>query len=780
MGRHRASFAVGYGIVLSLTAACQSPESGASQVIPPPPGQVAWPAWETWNSVRAMAVADDGTVYAGGTFTRMGPMTGGGVPLDAGSGEPPAAFAKVDGAVFAVAPDGAGGWYIGGSFAKVGGEPRRNLAHILSDGSLDPSWDPGTAWSSYPSEAYVGALTCEGGVLYVAGGFDALGGAARLGLGAVDASGQVTGWAPAITGEVYGRPAPEGAVWALAASSGRIYLGGRFTAVDGLGRMHLAALDGSGNLLGWDPGVEGKITAMAVVEDTVYVAGYVGYLLQVAGQPRGALAAVDATGQATPWNPVLGEGWYFHHVNALVADGGTLYIGGAFGSVDGQPRSGLAAFDASGDLTAWAPAVDSEVKSLAVANGTVYAGGSFGSAGGLPRSRLAAFDASGAPTPWDPDVDNDGSVGALAASGGSVYAGGTFKWLGKATKRMGLAAIDPNGQVTAWNPGVVPGSYTNAYWGFGGSVETLAVVGGTIYLGGNFTGVGGEERHNLAAVDAAGAVTPWRADTDERVHALAVSGNTIYVGGRFTRIGGIHRDRLAAVDVSGTVTAWNPGANALVTALAVEAQVVYVGGYFTALGGAPRANLGAVAATGALWPWNPRLSAGPPGNDQPSGVWSIAVDRGTLYVAGNFWRVGEVERHGLAAFDASGNLTDFTVPGLCSLSSFPESWAIHALRMGQGLLLAGGTYPPGCVPRCQVSALALLNPASNSSGWGCGFVIPSWVEGDPRPHVDAIAVRNGVAYVGGRFWGSGTERRWGLAAVDERGYLTGWNPNPPP
>ena len=96
-----------------------------------------------------------GYTYLGGNFTMIGPRIGSGMVLDAtGNGEPDTAdFPEVAGglrfdalgahqdAVMAVAADGSGGWFIGGGFTHVGGEPRNRLAHILGDGSLDP---PGT------------------------------------------------------------------------------------------------------------------------------------------------------------------------------------------------------------------------------------------------------------------------------------------------------------------------------------------------------------------------------------------------------------------------------------------------------------------------------------------------------------------------------------------------------------------------------------------------------------------------------------------------------------
>src|SRR2546428_163520 len=78
--------------------------------------------WVTNGPVSAV-VRDGGTIYVGGDFTRVGPATGGGVPLDATTGSLQPFFPKVAGIVRVAIPDGSGGWYIGGSFTYVGGLP---------------------------------------------------------------------------------------------------------------------------------------------------------------------------------------------------------------------------------------------------------------------------------------------------------------------------------------------------------------------------------------------------------------------------------------------------------------------------------------------------------------------------------------------------------------------------------------------------------------------------------------------------------------------------------
>src|SRR5438128_2712667 len=97
--------------------------------------------WITDGTVRATALSGN-TLYIGGDFSYVGPNNGGFARLDATSGMVVPGSHHVNGTVYAVAPDGHGGWFIGGSFEKVGDEPRSNLAHFRSDGTLD-GWNPG-------------------------------------------------------------------------------------------------------------------------------------------------------------------------------------------------------------------------------------------------------------------------------------------------------------------------------------------------------------------------------------------------------------------------------------------------------------------------------------------------------------------------------------------------------------------------------------------------------------------------------------------------------------
>jgi hypothetical protein len=82
----------------------------------------------------------------------------------------------VEGSVFVMMPDEAGGWFLGGAFDAIGGVPRRNLAHLLADGSVDANWNPAV-------NAAVNRLDLSGDTLYVGGEFTKASGLDALGLG---------------------------------------------------------------------------------------------------------------------------------------------------------------------------------------------------------------------------------------------------------------------------------------------------------------------------------------------------------------------------------------------------------------------------------------------------------------------------------------------------------------------------------------------------------------------------------------------------------------------
>jgi hypothetical protein len=212
-------------------------------------------------------------------------------------------------------------------------------------------------------------------------------------------------------------------------------------------------------------------------------------------------------------------------------------------------------------------------------------------------------------------------VRALGIRGDTLFAGGDFSRIGSEF-RYGFAAID------AVTGALVP-------WPFylSGGASAIAVVGNRVFVGGSFDGVevdssvGYLPRANLLVFDGTnGKLLPWSPDvTGPRedgfgasVNALAVHGTRVFVGGDFTVIGGKHIASLAAVDgISGEILEdWNPNPDQSVWSLLADGNTLYAGGYLQAAQGVPHLGLIAVQIS------NPKLIDVPAG---PLGPIAVAL-----------------------------------------------------------------------------------------------------------------------------------------------------------
>lgn len=346
-------------------------------------------------------------------------------------------------------------------------------------------------------------------------------------------------------------------------------------------------------------------------------------------------------------------------VFAMVSDGADgVYVGGRFTRVDTIDRPYLAHIKANGTVdAAWNPSPDGPVTALLLQDQTLYIGGNFLNMNGEERWRLAAVDrVTAVLTPWDPRLGSANLVNALASSGAVIYVGGVFDLVNaviipgtglRGEGRRNLAAVDTvTGLATPWNPNVF------------GEVMALGLAGSVVYAGGSFDQVGvvGQEvvRLNLAAFDmGSGVATPWnpavRGIDGDVVSAVNLSGNVVYAGGIFREIGGQARNNLAALDTeSGLALSWNLPTNNAVSTFFDDGQRLYIGGLFTTVGGQPRGRLAAVdKTTRLLTSWNPNADGG---------VRTIVASHGKVFVGGDFTTIGGHSRSMFAVIDADTGL----------------------------------------------------------------------------------------------------------------------------
>lgn len=691
------------------------------------------------GEIRAVAFNGD-YMYIGGDFTSITTPAHYAAQFDTlGSGTllPNALPPIAGGDVRAVVPDAMGGFYIGGSFTHVGGQPLARLAYINPDGSVSSTFTPAVG------NNLVTSLALHNGVLYLGGTFTQLGGELRGRLGAVNAqTGALLDWNPnasstvnalAISGTtlyvggsfttfmeatvnrnrlaafdlnslgnenrglISWNPNASSSVNTLVVSGSTVYVGGNFTQVGEQPRNRVAAIGTDGMLTGWNPNANNVVSAIAVSGSTVYLGGSF-TILSAGTVTRNRLAAVNLSdGAVTSWDPGANN-----TVNAVTVVGTTVYVGGLFTQIDGENRTGVAAVRAStGAVTGWSPTLaTSSVNVIVPAGNNLIVGGNFVGVNLIPRSRIAEIDLrTGAYTARTFEV-TDGSVRALTVHNNILYAGGTFTQASGSTRNR-LAAWDlVDATLSNWNPNAADGQ-----------VNTLLANGDVLYVGGTFTTVGGQPRNRLAALQFTdGQATLWNPNAGEAVNALHLSGDTLYVGGAFTTMGGTApRERLAAFDLSnsGALLGWNPSVGGTVNALATRDTVLYVGGIFTTAGGTTRNRLAAFHTTeGTVLDWNPNV--GFTGTE----VRALLHRNGYLYAGGTFTTVGAQPRNRLVIVDAiTGQPTEWN-PQLI-LSGSPTT--INAVATDGYRWIAGGNAIIGAngLPRRNLAAFTLI-PATQA------------------------------------------------------------------
>jgi hypothetical protein len=576
-----------------------------------------------------------GTIFVGGSFHSIGASTGAAALVDRITGRRER-FPRFSGAVNAVASDGRGGWFVGGSLEGVGGRPCHSLAHVRA-GAVD--WCAADLGS-------VARLAADGHRLYVATGpggpFACCARLLAFDLDHPHAARWRLALPPRHLCRVSGNCGEVSRADALVARGSTVYAGGVFGSVGGKSGRDLVAVDGaSGRALNWNAHVtnarelmpsETEVGALALAGKTLFVGGA---FTSIGGAYRVGLAALGtSTARATTWHPRLhigfgdvdnGVPWAF----GIVASRRRVYVGGFFDAVDGKRTRGFAALDrATARPLRWRSSLrfgPSAVLPVASAGGLLYVAGQ-ADVDGEPVFVTAVDASTGRAGRWRPRTNGD--VYSVAADGDDVLLGGSFSSV-NTVPRAGLAAIDGvRDRVLPWHP-VLRAKADLAV------VRSLLATDRTLYVGGAFFSIDGRKRRGLAAFDLPSLdLQEWhpRLDSDEWSHAkaLALVGDTLYVAGQYTALNGDAREGFGAVSAKSARTvgqdSFSDAYSGFIVTLQTVGDAVYGGGYFTSLG---PGLVAFDARTGALRQWRPDIG----GRAAPI-VEALAAGRGSLYVAG--------------------------------------------------------------------------------------------------------------------------------------------------
>lgn len=328
------------------------------------------------NFISTMTVSD-GNVYVGGEFDQPG--AGRGTRLARLDGARWSLLpGRVSGSIFTVAAHD-GFVYVGGRFSSIGGELIRNAARFnIETEEWSPLGELGDPGGDDPS-TYVSSFGFDGDRVYVGGNFAEAGGVPARNIALWNSTDD--SWddmAGGINGQVFEVEVHEGDVFAA----------GRFLGAGAqLTSRNIARFDGET----WHDLGTG-------LTDVVWTMGLYGDDLLVGGDfdSAGGITAQNIARwniQSEAWDNLDGGlgGEFLPGVNAIVTDENLLYIGGSFDTIAGVPARNVARFDGQ----SWSPlgsGVDNFVFAMTADGGKLYVAGAFESAGEKPSIYFGIFN----------------------------------------------------------------------------------------------------------------------------------------------------------------------------------------------------------------------------------------------------------------------------------------------------------------------------------------------------------------------------------------------------
>ncbi len=297
------------------------------------------------------------------------------------------------------------------------------------------------------------------------------------------------------------------------------------------------------------------------------------------------------------------------------------------------------------------------------------------------------------------------------------------------------------------------------WWIPNGTVETIVddTARGRILIGGNFTSIG-PYKPNGALVDyTVGSCDLRYAIPNDDVNAVVSDGHKgWFIGGTFTMVGDSIRNAIAHIDSNGQVTnffANKEGFTGYVKTLMLKDSILYVGGTIDGYGRF-KSNSVLIDTAGSIDQNFPEANG--------HVLKTLPDGKGGWYIGGNFTKVGDSLRNGLAHIDSLGHISAW--------NPNPDN-DVTELKLNGNILYVGGYFLNiGGKARNKIAAIDVKTGKANAWNPNGGTYVST---------VLSIEVSGKLIYLGGSFTTMGGAGRKGLAAVDSAtGIANSWNPAP--
>ena len=351
------------------------------------------------NRVRSVVAQTDGKVLIAGYFTSINGALRNRIARLNADGTSDNSFdpgVGADGEIFCSALQSDGKVLVGGRFTSVAGSSRNRIARLNSDGSLDGNFDPGTGANS---DVFSLAVQPDGKVL-IGGGFLSINGTPRRFIARLNADGSLdTSFAdPDLANNVYA---------VAIQGDGKVLIAGEFVGriarLDTDGTLDTGFDPGTG-AIGGSSGFFTAAYSVAVQPDGKLLVG--GDFTWFNGEARNGITRLNADGSVdTTFDPGTGVdgGENFPAVYSVILQpDGRVVIGGDFTSFNGISRGGIARLNIDGSLDAsFNPGTGANNLVFSVtaqADGKILIGGEFTSVNNFARPYVARLHADYLPS----------------------------------------------------------------------------------------------------------------------------------------------------------------------------------------------------------------------------------------------------------------------------------------------------------------------------------------------------------------------------------------------
>ncbi|MEO7080463.1 MAG: hypothetical protein ABIY71_03010 [Flavobacteriales bacterium] len=584
------------------------------------------------------------------------------------------------------------------------------IGAIGQDGSLDPTFDPGTGCQEFGKFGSVKAIAVQpDGKILIAGIFEKYDRVGRNSIARLNADGSLDPSFVPVVG-------PNGYVQdLLVQADGKILICGSFSRYDEVPREKVARLNADGTLdITFDPGTGPNATVYNLNQQADGKVIISGTFLTVNGTDSKRVARLNTDGSLDP-GFLVGGGFSGSVFSAFLQPDGKLLATGFFSDYAGNPSMGLARLNVNGSFdTSFTPQTSSSNNGGACfalqADGKVFFGGSFEAYGAVPRSKLARLFADGTlDASFDPGVGpNDPVVSVAVAPDGKVLVAGDFdEWNGQ-----------PSGRLVRLN---ADGTLDASFQSGSGADERIAMISmddqERILVGGMFLNFNGAQRNHIARLASGGALDPLfttspGASGGFLTAAVRDANGRIVIGGNMTEFDGIPVPNIARLLPDGSLDpSFDPGAgpNDFIEVMVSQPDGrILVGGRFMEYDGVSRPKIARILVDGSL---DPSFDPGGGVSSTFQSIFALAtLPDGKLLAGGGFTMFNGVAVKNIVRLNSDGSIDPSFQTGVG-----PNNTVAIIMVQPDGKVMVGGHFTEfNGLPRGKVVRLSANGSVDNS------------------------------------------------------------------